>query len=144
VLTYQLPKKLKTPKATDKKPHHAKRTSENKMFDIGFPELVVLSIVALLVIGPKKLPETIRTLSIWIARIQRSLANIRREIESEVGADEFRQQLHNESVMKELEDTKNTLQQAGQDVRATINATVEQAETLVPADNPKSRANDDD
>ena len=91
------------------------------MFDIGFPELVVVSVVALLVIGPEKLPETIRTISLWIGRVQRSFASIRREIETEIGADEIRQQLHNESIMKELEETKNTLQQAGQEVRSTIN-----------------------
>ena len=51
------------------------------MFDIGFPELVVVSVVALLVIGPEKLPEAIRTMSLWVGRIQRSFASIRREIE---------------------------------------------------------------
>jgi sec-independent protein translocase protein TatB len=99
------------------------------MLDIGFPELVVVSVVALLVIGPEKLPETIRTVSMWIGRIQRSFASIRQEITSELGADEIRQQLHNESIMKELEETKNTLQQAGKDVRTTINTTFEGAVT---------------
>ena len=114
------------------------------MFDIGFPELVVVSVVALLVIGPEKLPEAIRTMSLWLGRVQRSFASIRREIESEIGADEIRQQLHNENIMKELEETKNTLQQAGQDVRTTINATVERAETSAPADKSESRTKDND
>lgn len=114
------------------------------MFDIGFPELVVVSVVALLVIGPEKLPETIRTISLWIGRIQRSFASIRREIETEIGADEIRQQLHNESIMKELEETKNTLQQAGQDVRATINSTVESVESSIPTEDIKSRTKDND
>lgn len=114
------------------------------MFDIGFPELVVVSVIALLVIGPEKLPETIRTLSLWVGRVQRSFTSIRREIESEIGADEIRQQLHNEDIMKELEETKNTLQQAGQDVRTTINATVERAETSAPVDKSESRTKDND
>ena len=114
------------------------------MFDIGFPELVVVSVVALLVIGPEKLPEAIRTMSLWVGRVQRSFASIRREIESEIGADEIRQQLHNENIIKELEETKNTLQQAGQDVRTTINATVERAETSAPADKSESRTKDND
>jgi hypothetical protein len=46
--------------------------------------------------------------------------------------------------MKELEETKNTLQQAGQDVRTTINATVERAEISAPADKSKSRTKDND
>jgi sec-independent protein translocase protein TatB len=114
------------------------------MFDIGFPELVVVSVVALLVIGPEKLPETIRTISLWIGRVQRSFASIRREIETEIGADEIRQQLHNESIMKELEETKNTLQQAGQDVRTTINSTVESVESSIPTEDLKSRTKDND
>ena len=36
------------------------------MFDIGFPELVLVSIVALLVIGPDKLPAAVRTLALWV------------------------------------------------------------------------------
>ena len=112
------------------------------MFDIGFPELVVVSVVALLVIGPEKLPETVRTMSLWIGRIQRSFASIRQEIESEIGADEIRQQLHNESIMKELEETKKTLQQTGQDVRATLNTTVEGGMTSAVADKLESQSKD--
>lgn len=80
------------------------------MFDIGFPELMMVSIVALLVIGPDKLPQTIRTLVLWIGRFKRSLANIRADIESEIGADEIRQQLHNETVMKDLGKTRQQLE----------------------------------
>ena len=112
------------------------------MFDIGFPELVVVSVVALLVIGPEKLPETVRTMSLWIGRIQRSFASIRQEIESEIGADEIRQQLHNESIMEALEETKKTLQQSGQDVSTTLNATVEGAVTSTVVDKSEPRAKD--
>ncbi|MBT4159721.1 MAG: twin-arginine translocase subunit TatB [Gammaproteobacteria bacterium] len=94
------------------------------MFDIGFPELMMISVVTLLVIGPEKLPETIRTISLWIGRIQRSFSNIRQEIENEIGADEIRTQLHNEGILKELEDAKHTLQ----DVQTEVNDTIRSAE----------------
>ena len=90
------------------------------MFDIGFPELLMISVVALLVIGPEKLPETIRSISLWVGRIQRSFRNLRREIENEIGADEIRTQLHNEDIMKDLEDVKNSMQDAQKDVQNTI------------------------
>ena len=80
------------------------------MFDIGFPELMLISVVALVVIGPEKLPETVRTIALWIGRFKRSLSNIRMELENEIGADEIRQQLHNENIMKELSDTKSELE----------------------------------
>lgn len=80
------------------------------MFDIGFPELILLSIVALLVVGPERLPETIRTVSLWIGRLKRSVANIKQEIEKEIGAEEIRQELHNESILKELHNARNDLE----------------------------------
>lgn len=103
------------------------------MFDIGFPELVLISIVALLVIGPEKLPETIRTISLWIGRLQRSFANIRREIETEIGADDIRAQLHNESIMKDLEETKNTIQQVHKEVQQDVNNTLKTADENIKA-----------
>lgn len=77
------------------------------MFDIGFPEILLVSVVALLVIGPDRLPETVRTVALWVGRIRRYLSNIKAEIEREVGADEIRRQLHNESIMQELNRTKD-------------------------------------
>ena len=97
------------------------------MFDIGFPELLMISVVTLLVIGPEKLPETIRTASLWIGRIQRSFTNLRREIENEIGADEIRTQLHNESIMQDLEDAKNTMQDVRQEVGNTIRSAESEA-----------------
>ncbi len=85
------------------------------MFDIGFPELVLVSIVALLVIGPDKLPETIRTVSLWIGRVRRSFASIKAEIENEIGADDIRRELHNEAIMKELDSAKNQINQGLRD-----------------------------
>ena len=95
------------------------------MFDIGFPELLMISVVTLLVIGPEKLPETIRTVSLWIGRIQRSFTNLRREIENEIGAEEIRTQLHNEAILQDLEDAKNTMQ----DVREEVDNTIRSAES---------------
>lgn len=90
------------------------------MFDIGFPELIVISIVTLLVVGPDKLPETIRTISLWIGRLKRSLANIKQEIENEIGADEIRQELHNESILKELHETRDDLEEVIRDGKRTF------------------------
>ena len=105
------------------------------MFDIGFPELLLISVVALLVIGPEKLPDTIRTVSLWVGRIQRSFRNLRREIETEIGADEIRSQLHNESIMQDLEAAKNTVQ----DVKQEVQNTIQSAETdLAEATSNKS------
>ena len=100
------------------------------MFDIGFPELIVVSIVALLVIGPDKLPETLRALFLWVGRLRRSLTNIRADIENEIGADDIRQQLHNESIMKELKETRQQLQRVVNQTDQTLTE-IKQASTAL-------------
>lgn len=86
------------------------------MFDIGFSELLVCLVVALVVIGPERLPETVRTVGLWIGRLKRSLRETRSEIERQIGADDIRRQLHNEEIMQRIEETRlemeKTLQQA--------------------------------
>lgn len=72
------------------------------MFEIGFPELILIAIVGLLVIGPERLPEALRTLGLWMGRLRRSFTNVKTEIEREIGMDEIRRQLHNEAVMEEM------------------------------------------
>ena len=91
------------------------------MFDIGFPELLIISIVALLVIGPDKLPATIRTISLWMGRFRRSFSKIKQEIEDEIGADEIKAQLYNESIMQDIEKSKKTLEEVKDNVTGTIN-----------------------
>lgn len=76
------------------------------MFDIGFTELLLCLVVALVVIGPEQLPGTVRTVALWIGRLKRSLAETRTEIERQIGADDIRRQLHNEEIMRNIEETR--------------------------------------
>ncbi len=69
------------------------------MFDIGFTELLLVGLVALFVLGPERLPGAVRTAGLWIGRAKRSFANIKAEVEREIGADEIRRQLHNERIL---------------------------------------------
>lgn len=83
------------------------------MFDIGFTELLLVAVVTLLVIGPEKLPETLRTLGLWLGRLRRSFVAVKSEIEREIGMDDVRRQLHNEAIMDEMKriekEVKNTV-----------------------------------
>lgn len=80
------------------------------MFDIGFFELLVIAIVGLVVIGPERLPGTVRAIALWLGRIKRGIRDTRQEIEQQIGADEIRRQLHNEEVMQRLEKAEQQLQ----------------------------------
>ncbi len=87
------------------------------MFDIGFAELVIIAIVALLVIGPERLPETISTASAWLSRLRRGFNDIKREVQ---------QELHNDAVMQELKRSGEQLKQEAdgisKDVQSAISA----------------------
>ena len=76
------------------------------MFEIGFPELLVIVFVGLLVVGPEKLPQIIKTLKRSYGTIRSYLKETRSEIEKSVGMDEIRQDLHNEKIMEDLKENK--------------------------------------
>ncbi|MEE4298431.1 MAG: Sec-independent protein translocase protein TatB [Pseudomonadales bacterium] len=71
------------------------------MFDIGFPELLLVSVVMLLVFGPERLPEVLRSVGRFVGSARRSFESLRSELEREVGADEIRRELHNARIMEE-------------------------------------------
>ena len=79
------------------------------MFDISFPELVVIGVIALLVLGPDRLPGALRTLGLWVGRISRTFSAMKAEIKREVGLDDIRQQLHDEAVTDELKGLERKL-----------------------------------
>lgn len=88
------------------------------MFDVGFSELLLCAVVALLVLGPERLPGAVRSASLWIGRFRRAFHDVKSEIEREIGADDIRRQLHNEQVLKKLESGKQQLQQLQNELRA--------------------------
>ena len=77
-------------------------------------ELMLIVLVTLLVIGPERLPETLRTLGLWVGRLSRSFTAMKVEIEQEIGMDDVRRQLHNESVMAQMnqmeDEIKNSIE----------------------------------
>lgn len=98
------------------------------MFDIGFSELVVCAIVALLVIGPERMPEAVRTVGLWIGRFKRGLRETRSEIERQMGMDDIRRQLHNEDIMRSLEDARRDIDSAVADTQASLTSVTEAVE----------------
>lgn len=86
------------------------------MFDIGFPELMIVSVVALLVLGPERLPVALRTLGLWFGRMRRSFSAVKVEIEREIGMDEVRRQLHNEAILDEMRALESDVNHIGKNV----------------------------
>ncbi len=61
------------------------------MFDISFPELLLILVVALVVIGPERLPRVARTMGFWVGRARSVFNSVRRDIEREARIDELKQ-----------------------------------------------------
>ena len=63
------------------------------MFDIGFSELFLVAIVALLVLGPERLPKAARFAGLWVRRARAQWYSVKSELESELADDELRRSL---------------------------------------------------
>ena len=79
------------------------------MFGISFGELLLVGLVALLVLGPDRLPGAARTAGLWIGRLKRSFNSIKMEVEREIGADDIRRQLHNEHILAMEQEARRIL-----------------------------------
>lgn len=89
------------------------------MFDIGFSELLLIGVVALVVMGPQRLPQAMRTLALWLGRARQMFNNLRRELENEVGMDDVRRQLHNEQVLRDLKHSADEMDKLSADMSPT-------------------------
>ena len=90
------------------------------MFDVGFWELTIIGVVALLVIGPERLPRVARTAGLWLGRARRFVSTVKADIDREIAADELKKTLAKQAEVPELydivEDTKQTIQKTQQPV----------------------------
>jgi len=93
------------------------------MFDIGFWELVVIAIIALLVIGPERLPGFAHDAGMWLGKLKRYIQHARRELETEFHIHE------NREFQKNLDDLDNLLKNAPDQVNSP------DKEYAQPADN---------
>ena len=103
------------------------------MFDIGFSELLVIGVVALIVIGPERLPRVARTVGHLMGRMQRYVADVKADIDREVELEELRKMRDSvqqaatnieTSVQSELTKTETELNQA---IDPTLSAAVSPA-----------------
>ena len=85
------------------------------MFGISFSELLLVGLVALLVLGPERLPGAARTAGLWVGRLKRSFNAIKQEVEREIGADEIRRQLHNEHILSLEQEARKIFNPAQQE-----------------------------
>ncbi len=73
------------------------------MFDVGFWELVLIGVVALVIVGPERLPRMARVAGLWLGRARRVLGSVKAEIDRELKADELKEILRKQAESNPLE-----------------------------------------
>ena len=98
------------------------------MFEIGFAELFLLGVIALLVVGPDRLPALARTVGVWVGRAQRLVGQVRADIEREVRADELRKAAKEYSPTGMLGDMRKEVEDFASEVSKPVDLDAEKAE----------------
>jgi sec-independent protein translocase protein TatB len=108
------------------------------MFDIGFSEIVVIGVVALVVIGPERLPKTARTVGLLFGRLQRYVNDVKADISREMELDELRRlQREMQGAARDLEQSvktaANEVASGARNVESELNQAAAQAiDTAAP------------
>ena len=90
------------------------------MFDIGFSELMLIGIVALVVIGPERLPKVARTAGQWLGKLNRYVSQVKQDIDRDIKLDELRK------MQQEMKDTAQKYEIMAGDTKRELETAVEQ------------------
>src|SRR4051812_26092672 len=106
------------------------------MFDIGFTELMVIALVALIVLGPERLPEVARTLGRWAGRAQRFMDKVRQDIDRELKSDELAKI---RKLEEELNETRTLIENSSDKIKSSLTEETSSLESyLDPEKKPPS------
>lgn len=104
------------------------------MFDIGFSELLVIAVVALIVLGPERLPKAARFAGLWVRRARAQWYSVKAELERDLAAEELKRSLHDtEAALRSVE---SDLRNSGEEVRRELDAV--RTSVQAPADTDAS------
>ncbi len=111
------------------------------MFDISFTELLVIGIIALVVIGPERLPKVARTIGHLVGRAQRYVSDVKSDIQREVELDELRKlkdQMQDaaQSVQSSLQNTESALRQPLEAFEQSTMSTLNELKTPLGTPDP--------
>ena len=104
------------------------------MFDIGFSEIVVIAVVALIVIGPERLPKAARTMGHLFGRLQRYVNDVKADINREMELEELRSL--REQVKSAATDLQQTVSSAASDMQAGVRSVEQQLNDAGRDDTP--------
>ena len=96
------------------------------MFDVGFFELMLIGIVALLVVGPERLPKLARTAGMWLGKGKQMINSVKADIAKEMKAEELKSILEKQTqlnpVHEIMDDTRKTLNDIQKETRTSLDS----------------------
>jgi len=86
------------------------------MFDIGFSELFMILVIALIVIGPERLPGVARKIGRYVGKAKRTFENVKREVQSELDTEELNKRLAENNILKDTKKDLNNISDELKDI----------------------------
>lgn len=99
------------------------------MFDIGFTEILVIAVVALVVLGPERLPKAARFAGVWMRRARNQWDSVKTELERELAAEELQRNL--QSVRQAVRDTEQNIHAGAESLRREVEQAQAEVESAV-------------
>jgi len=111
------------------------------MFDIGFSELVLIGLIALIVLGPKRLPEAARTAGRWVRTVRGFVASVKQDLAKELQAEDLKEF---KRLQEELAEARSALRQSTSEFTSELNQRIDDDASSKPATETGSAAKSDD
>ncbi len=87
------------------------------MFDFGFSEMIMILVVALLVVGPERLPGLARTAGFWVGKAKRFVADVKSEIDLELAAEQLKKTLDKQNALQDVFEIIEETKQVGKELK---------------------------
>ena len=102
------------------------------MFDVGFSELLIIAVVALIVLGPERMPKAARFAGLWVRKARAQWYSVKSELEFELAQEDLKKHVQDfeHSIKAPMQALQNDLQQTQADIQSELDDVAESAQTF--------------